>query len=128
MSPLICVVGSGTALDDTTDVGTVLDLPPAQEAWSDKIDMYDNDIHRFPSPSTLTFCRYALGITMMELFTCFSTGMERFTTLGKLRRPSPEFPPNFERTHFEAAIMMRRLLQRNPDRRPSAQDMLTMVY
>eukprot|EP00730_Choanoeca_flexa_P018796 TRINITY_DN9159_c0_g1_i3.p1 TRINITY_DN9159_c0_g1~~TRINITY_DN9159_c0_g1_i3.p1 ORF type:complete len:713 (+),score=155.28 TRINITY_DN9159_c0_g1_i3:348-2486(+) len=96
-------------MDDTTDIGTVLYLPPSDEIWSDKIDMY------------------ALGITTMELFSRFNTGMERFQTLSRLRRPVPEFPQDFERTHFEAAIMMRRLLQRDPDRRPSAQDMLTMV-
>lgn len=67
---------------------------------------------------------YALGIVLFEMLCHFKTGMERLITLKELRKKDTPFPEGFKAAHFEAAIIIRRLLQRDASKRPSADVLL----
>lgn len=94
--------------NETTDIGTLLYMPPNLHdlAWGPAADMY------------------TLGILMFELLQPFKTGMERIETLQALRQPRLLFPDGFESAHFQEAIIIRRLLQRNALLRPSAAEVV----
>eukprot|EP00050_Salpingoeca_kvevrii_P015083 m.43340 g.43340 ORF g.43340 m.43340 type:complete len:605 (+) comp6152_c0_seq2:2022-3836(+) len=94
---------------DTSSIGTFFYVPPhadEQARWTPKSDMY------------------AFGIILFEMFQHFKTGMERIISLRQLRQPRIQFPDDFEAANFEVAILVRRLLQEDPQLRPSASDTL----
>lgn len=66
---------------------------------------------------------YSLGIVFFEMWYIFSTGHERVEILSNLRN-NMLFPPNFEDTHPRQARIIRWLMQRDPNLRPTAQDLL----
>lgn len=97
----------GLPTPTSTDIGTVLYVPPGlRNHWDRKADMY------------------GLGVVLFEMAHHFNTQMERIISLDNLRRREPRFPAGFETDNFRAAICIRRLLQRDPALRPSADELL----
>jgi hypothetical protein len=99
-----------SAPQGTTDIGTILYVPPDLDGmWDRKTDMF------------------GVGVILFEMLCPFNTGMERLVTLHELRKPKTLFPAGFESSHFEAAIMIRRLLQASGEHRPCAEEVLVQV-
>jgi len=67
---------------------------------------------------------YSLGILLFEMFYKFATKMERVIVLEQVRATS-RFPQEFEKAEKYAAArrVIRWLLHRNPDDRPSAMEL-----
>ncbi|EFA80222.1 putative protein serine/threonine kinase [Heterostelium album PN500] len=97
----------------TARVGTLFYSSPEQEfgtsegdgGYNDKVDMY------------------SLGIVFFEMWYVFSTGHERVAVLKDLRERGI-FPPDFERNHSRQAKIIRWLTERDPVKRPTAQELL----
>ncbi|KAJ2632606.1 hypothetical protein GGF44_003784, partial [Coemansia sp. RSA 1694] len=67
---------------------------------------------------------YSLGIIFFELYCEFSTAMERVVVIGDLRRGV--FPERFIREWPKEAAFVSRLMDRVPERRPTAREILAM--
>jgi serine/threonine protein kinase len=90
-------------------VGTFLYIPPEGSGHGTKGDMY------------------SLGIILLEMFYKFSTKMERYTMLTKLRAGEVNCFPNDLLSHQEWPILrpvLEQLLRKNPLERPSAVQLL----
>ncbi|KAJ2506785.1 hypothetical protein IWW47_001412 [Coemansia sp. RSA 2052] len=96
----------------TSNVGTITYAAPEQlgngveTAYSEKADIY------------------SLGIIFFELYCEFSTAMERVVVIGDLRRGV--FPERFIREWPKEAAFVSRLMDRVPERRPTAREILAM--
>jgi len=102
-----CIFGGASGARASTGIGTLLYVPPGlRNMWDRKADMY------------------SLGVVLFEMAHPFKTQMERVISLDRLRRREPVFPIGFETSNFRAAIRIRRLLQRDPAQRPSADELL----
>ncbi|KAJ3358715.1 hypothetical protein GGF32_010055 [Allomyces javanicus] len=92
----------------TSDVGTALYVAPELKSghskYNQKVDIY------------------SLGIILFELFHRFSTGMERATTLLRLRQPEIIFPPEFPESPQKCLIQW--LLNHDPRLRPTSMEVL----
>ncbi|KNE56307.1 PEK/GCN2 protein kinase [Allomyces macrogynus ATCC 38327] len=92
----------------TSDVGTALYVAPELKSghskYNQKVDIY------------------SLGIILFELFHRFSTGMERATTLLRLRQPEIIFPPEFPESPQKCLIQW--LLNHDPRQRPTSMEVL----
>eukprot|EP01132_Coremiostelium_polycephalum_P010766 gene10766-13183_t len=87
-------------------------LDPEQEAGTSADGGYDDKVDM-----------YSLGIVFFEMWYVFSTGHERVCLLRDLRE-NLRFPPEFERTHSRQAKLIRWLIEKDPAKRPSAQELL----
>ncbi|GAM24492.1 hypothetical protein SAMD00019534_076670 [Acytostelium subglobosum LB1] len=65
---------------------------------------------------------YSLGIILFELYSIFSTKMEKARALTDLRNGT--LPPSFVRNYPLEANLIHSMMRANPDERPSAQDIL----
>ncbi|AOW01719.1 anticodon binding domain of tRNAs-domain-containing protein [Yarrowia lipolytica] len=102
-----------TGEDMTGDIGTTLYvanevLATGGEAnYNEKVDMY------------------SLGIIFFEMVFPMNTAMERVYILRDLRNPKVIFPPAFEASKYnEPRKIIRSLLDHDPSKRPSAQQLL----
>jgi serine/threonine protein kinase len=89
-------------------VGTLLYIPPEGGGHGTKGDMY------------------SLGIILLEMFYKFSTKMERYTVLTKLRAGEIHFPTGLL-SHPEWPVLqpiLEQLLRKNPVERPTAVQLL----
>ena len=66
---------------------------------------------------------FAVGIIAFELWCPFSTAMERVESLRLLRNEA-SFPSGFESAHPNVAALIRWLLERDPNRRPTSEEAL----
>ena len=98
---------SSSALAATTDVGTPVYCAPevGRAGYDQKVDMY------------------SLGIILFEMCYRFATGTERAYVLNDLRNHL-RFPPEFDKRHPNQHAIISLLLQPNPQRRPSAAELL----
>ncbi|KAJ1845586.1 3-hydroxyisobutyryl-CoA hydrolase, partial [Coemansia sp. RSA 2703] len=67
---------------------------------------------------------YSLGIIFFELYYAFSTAMERVSVIKELRQGV--FPANFVNMWPKEAALILRLMDPDPDKRPSAREILAM--
>lgn len=97
-------------LERTTDIGTLLYSAPEMVSqktiYDEKVDMY------------------ALGIILFELFSKFSTEMERVQLINDLK--SGSFPSDFEKEWPQVSRLIKVLLHISPGKRPSAHQLLGM--
>eukprot|EP01133_Synstelium_polycarpum_P015077 gene15077-17849_t len=96
----------------TARVGTLFYTSPEQESGDLEDTRYDDKVDM-----------YSLGIVFFEMWYVFSTGHERVAVLKDLRERGI-FPPNFERNHPRQVRVISWLTQRDPSRRPTAQELL----
>ncbi|KAJ2722072.1 hypothetical protein GGI07_003559 [Coemansia sp. Benny D115] len=68
---------------------------------------------------------YSLGIIFFELYYPFATAMERIVTIRQLREDGV-FPPEFLQMWPREATLILRLMDPDPDKRPSAREILAM--
>ncbi|XP_064630164.1 eukaryotic translation initiation factor 2-alpha kinase 3-like [Lineus longissimus] len=91
----------------TDQVGTQLYMSPEQissQTYSQKVDIY------------------SLGLIFLELFYPFSTQMERIMVLSDAKKL--KFPERFQRELPEECKFVELLLSKEPDKRPSAKEIL----
>jgi serine/threonine protein kinase len=68
---------------------------------------------------------YSLGILFYEMCFPFATTMERIYVIQKLRQKEIIFPDNIDTQKYEKQIkLIRSMLQHDPNKRPSAKDLL----
>ncbi|KYQ91316.1 putative protein serine/threonine kinase [Tieghemostelium lacteum] len=96
----------------TAKVGTLFYTSPEQEAGTSGDGGYDDKVDM-----------YSLGIVFFEMWYVFSTGHERVIVLNDLRNKA-KFPEEFERNHPRQAKLIRWLTEKDPLKRPSAQELL----
>ncbi|KAJ2793838.1 hypothetical protein H4R20_006415, partial [Coemansia guatemalensis] len=102
----------GSLVDDirrTSNVGTITYAAPEQlcdrtTEYNEKADIY------------------SLGIIFFELYYPFATAMERVSVIKDLRRGV--FPPEFLQMWPKEAAFILQLMDADPDRRPSAKEIL----
>lgn len=96
--------------DLTSDVGTTLyvanEVLSGDGNYDAKVDMY------------------SLGIIFFEMVYQLNTGMERVMVLKDLRRPTIDFPKDFSPEKSTERKIITKLLDHNPDLRPTADDVL----
>lgn len=97
--------------DMTSAIGTALyiasEVLNGQGEYNQKVDMY------------------SLGIIFFEMIYSFSTGMERVNVLRGLRKKDIEFPKDFDKNNMKIeAKIVRSLLDHDPEKRPSASELL----
>ncbi|XP_049848556.1 uncharacterized protein LOC126315348 [Schistocerca gregaria] len=94
----------------TTGVGTPLYLAPEQDCvgvqYNEKVDIY------------------SLGIIFFELFTSFSTAMERTLVLKQLRQKEIKLPESWPENHPEKTKIVRWLLAHDSADRPTTAELL----
>eukprot|EP00026_Physarum_polycephalum_P000981 Phypoly_transcript_00982.p1 GENE.Phypoly_transcript_00982~~Phypoly_transcript_00982.p1 ORF type:complete len:1261 (+),score=184.22 Phypoly_transcript_00982:51-3785(+) len=101
---------SGGDMEHTAYVGTTFYRSPEMEGgtsgyYTDKVDMY------------------SLGVVFFEMWYVFATGHERVALLNDLRNNN-KFPPGFEQSHPRQARIIRWLMNKDPNLRPTAQELL----
>jgi len=96
----------------TARVGTLFYTSPEQEAGTSGDGRYDDKVDM-----------YSLGICFFEMWYVFSTGHERVIVLRNLREKG-QFPVDFERNHSRQAKLISWLTEKDPAKRPSAQELL----
>ena len=69
---------------------------------------------------------YSLGIILFEMFQRFETAMERSRVLSSIRKL--EFPADFETKNPNVARLVRSMLQVDPEKRPTARQLLFDAY
>jgi len=97
--------------DLTTGVGTAMYLAP--EVANKRGAQYDQKVDI-----------YSLGIIFFELCYPFSTQLERAKVLKAVRNSVPEFPPGFAAENPQNAEVILKMLQYNPENRPTAEELL----
>lgn len=90
----------------TTNIGTATYLSPEQEhskstTYNEKVDMF------------------ALGLILCEMCSVFSTSHEKIQTLGHIKA-TQEVPKEIKIRYPVEAEIIRRLLDKDPNKRPSA--------
>lgn len=101
--------------DMTLEVGTRLYIAPEVQARDGR-----KAIPRNQSKADM----YSLGIVFFEMNYQFSTGSERIAVLEDLRKPSIIFPVSWDPHRKSQKEIIIWLLQHNPDRRPTALQLL----
>jgi histidyl-tRNA synthetase len=112
-------------------------------SFSELIGSTDSDLdelsgivgtHLYTSPETAIGSQYtakvdmfALGIIFYEMLVKFDTGMERATVLSRLRETG-KVDDNFPRTYEREKKLIELLIQHEPEKRPSTQDLLGSEY
>ncbi|OWB58013.1 kinase activity protein [[Candida] boidinii] len=103
---------SGHSSEDlTSDIGTTLyvanEVLDGSGAYNEKVDLY------------------SLGIIFFEMIFTLGTSMERYTKIRDLRSVGIVFPPEFDSARLSTEKrIIKMLLDHNPDKRPSAQQLL----
>jgi serine/threonine protein kinase len=67
---------------------------------------------------------YSLGVVLIELFSNFSTGMERANILSRIRQGDI---PNDWTGDTDHAVLARMMVDRNPEKRPTARELLQLL-
>jgi len=68
--------------------------------------LYKEPVFGNSSSSSTSRDLFAMGVILVELFACFTTGMERILTLSKLQIDNPELPSNLDKNASELAAML----------------------
>ena len=98
--------------EQTLAVGTLLYVAPellssSKKHYTQKVDVY------------------SLGIILFEMCYSFETAMERTSILQQLRRANIQYPEHFAEDNAVASKILHRLLQHNPDDRPTSEELFT---
>jgi len=92
----------------STGVGTLLySAPEVEEGRYEKADIF------------------SLGVVLVELFSNFTTGMERAAVLGKVRKG--EIPTEEWASDITWAALARSMVDQNPEKRPTAREILQQL-
>ncbi|XP_033626734.1 eIF-2-alpha kinase GCN2-like isoform X1 [Asterias rubens] len=109
--------GAGTGSRLTGKVGTALYVSPElcqarSSYYNQKVDLY------------------SLGIIFFEMcFPPLATGMERVQMLGRIRQKDIQLPDTFDESKREnQSLVIRWLLNHDPEERPTAQELLQSKY
>ncbi|KAI8907959.1 kinase-like domain-containing protein [Gorgonomyces haynaldii] len=69
---------------------------------------------------------FSLGVIVFELFSEFKTDMERFEVVKELKSKGT-IPPLLYKDYPQFAFLIRKLVSKNPDERPSARDISRLL-
>eukprot|EP00474_Spongospora_subterranea_P010530 CRZ10988.1 hypothetical protein [Spongospora subterranea] len=113
-SPSLSPNEDGRLIDHTTAIGTMLYIAPEMLQTGSGNQRYDSKVDM-----------YSLAIVLFEMWYPFHTAHERVAVLQNLRnRSGPIFPDGFQDAHPRQSQIIVWLLQLDPERRPSALELL----
>lgn len=103
-----CILAPDTALSASTEVGTFLYTAPevATGRYNESCDVY------------------SLGVVLVEVFSDFSTGMERAAVLGRLRKEEGVLPAAWAALYPTQATLARKMVAHEPSARLSCAELL----
>ncbi|KAJ2780523.1 hypothetical protein GGI15_003514 [Coemansia interrupta] len=101
----------------TSNVGTITYAAPEQLSQQQQQQQQTNGYNEKADI-------YSLGIIFFELYYAFTTAMERVSVIKELRQGV--FPANFVNMWPKEAALILRLMDPDPDKRPSAREILAM--